>query len=99
MSSLDLGVIGNGSYGALIDAAGRVVWCCLPRFDADPVFCSLLNDHDGERGMFAVDLQGVTRREQCYQRNTAILVTRMFDGDGNGIELTDFACAAVDFAP
>jgi len=91
MSSLDLGVIGNCSYGALIDAAARVVWCCLPRFDADPVFCSLLNDHDAENGVFAIDLQGMTRSEQAYQRNTAILVTRMFDDDGNGIEITDFA--------
>ncbi len=91
MSSLDLGVIGNCSYGALIDATGRVVWCCLPRFDADPVFCSLLNDHDSERGVFAIDLHGMTRSEQSYERNTAILVTRVFDDAGNGIEITDFA--------
>jgi pentatricopeptide repeat protein len=91
MSSLDLGVIGNCSYGALIDAAGRVVWCCLPRFDADPVFCNLLNDHDGEHGLFAIDLDGMARSEQRYKRNTAILVTRMFDDGGNGIEITDFA--------
>lgn len=91
MSSLDLGVIGNCSYGALIDSAARIVWCCLPRFDADPVFCSLLNDHDAESGVFAIDLQGMTRCEQSYERNTAILVTRLFDDDGNGIEITDFA--------
>ena len=91
MSSLDLGVIGNCSYGALIDSAARIVWCCLPRFDADPVFCNLLNDHDGESGVFAIDLEGMTRSEQSYQRNTAILVTRLYDDDGNGIEITDFA--------
>ena len=91
MSSLDLGVIGNCSYGALVDATARVVWCCLPRFDADPVFCSLLNNHDAENGMFAIDLQGMSRSEQAYERNTAILVTRMYDDDGNGVEVTDFA--------
>ncbi|NIM28766.1 MAG: glycoside hydrolase family 15 protein [Gammaproteobacteria bacterium] len=91
MSSLDLGVIGNCSFGALIDAAARVVWCCLPRFDADPVFCSLLNNHDGDSGVFVVELQGMTRSEQFYKQNTAILVTRMFDDEGNGIEITDFA--------
>jgi len=91
MSALDLGVVGNCSYGALIDATARVVWCCLPRFDADPVFCSLLNDHDGDRGVFAIDLHGMTRSEQHYQRNTAILVTRMYDDSGGGIEITDFA--------
>jgi GH15 family glucan-1,4-alpha-glucosidase len=91
VSSLDLGVIGNCSYGALVDATARVVWCCLPRFDADPVFCSLLNNHDAENGMFAIDLQGMSRSEQAYERNTAILVTRMYDDDGNGVEVTDFA--------
>ena len=91
MSSLDLGVIGNCSYGALVDTSGRIVWCCLPRFDADPVFCSLLNDHDAEGGVFDIELEGMSRSEQHYQRNTAILVTRLFDDDGNGIEITDFA--------
>jgi len=91
VSSLDLGVIGNCSYGALIDADARVVWCCLPRFDADPIFCSLLNDHDGERGVFAIEMDGMSRSEQHYKRNTAILVTRLFDDEGNGVEITDFA--------
>jgi hypothetical protein len=38
MSSLDLALIGNCSYGALINAMGEVVWACMPRFDSDPVF-------------------------------------------------------------
>ena len=91
MSSLDLGVIGNCSFGALIDSIGRMVWCCLPRFDADPVFCSLLNGDESENGVFAIDLHGRTRSEQFYKRNTAILVTRLFDDGGNAIEITDFA--------
>jgi len=37
-SMLNVGVIGNCAYSALIDARGRAVWCCLPRFDGDPVF-------------------------------------------------------------
>ena len=47
MSDLHLGVIGNCSYGALVDRAGRVVWCCLPRFDSEPVFATLLDHEDG----------------------------------------------------
>jgi len=41
--SLELAVIGNSRIGALIDAAGDVVWMCVPRFDGDPVFCALLD--------------------------------------------------------
>ncbi len=42
MSSLDIALIGNGGIGAIIDRQGEVVWACMPRFDSDPVFCSLL---------------------------------------------------------
>lgn len=35
MSNLDLAVIGNCGYGALIDGRGRVVWVSLVRFDRD----------------------------------------------------------------
>ena len=51
MSSLDLAVIGNCSVSALIDERARIVWSCFPRFDGDPVFCALMNDHqDGDKG-------------------------------------------------
>ena len=42
MSTLDLGLVGNCSIGALIDAKAEVTWACFPRFDGDAVFCSLL---------------------------------------------------------
>ena len=47
--TLDLGVIGNGSFGALVDREARVVWSCLPAFDGDPAFCALLSPrvHEG----------------------------------------------------
>ena len=92
MSSLNLGVIGNCTYGALVDDAARIVWCCLPRFDADPVFCSLVDDDANARaGFFAIELLGAVRTQQSYRPNTAILETRMVDGAGNGIVVTDFA--------
>lgn len=42
MTTLDLALVGNGTIGALVDRAADIVWCCVPRFDGDPVFCSLL---------------------------------------------------------
>ena len=41
-ASLALGLIGNCAIGALVDARARIVWCCMPRFDSDPVFHALL---------------------------------------------------------
>ncbi len=42
LRNLDLGLIGNCSVGALVDRQAQIVWCCLPRFDGDPVFHALL---------------------------------------------------------
>ena len=68
MSSLDLAVIGNCSICALLDQRARVVWSCLPRFDGDPVFCDLLNDHgDGEKGFYDIELFDFVRSEQHYR--------------------------------
>lgn len=91
MSSLDLGLIGNCSVAALIDKQARIVWYCLPRFDGDPIFCSLLNNGRDDLGIYEVELLGMTRSEQYYRRNSAVLVTRLFDDNGGAIEITDFA--------
>jgi len=92
VTSLDLALIGNGSIGALIDAHGAVAWCCFPRFDGDPVFCSLLGgDSPGARaGVFTIDLEGSASIEQHYVDDTPILVTRLIDTKGGGVEITDF---------
>jgi GH15 family glucan-1,4-alpha-glucosidase len=91
MIGLDLAVVGNCSYGALVDRRGRVVWACLPRFDRDPTFCALLAGDDATDGLFEIELTGLERAEQFYWRNSAVLETRLFDGDGNAIAIVDFA--------
>jgi GH15 family glucan-1,4-alpha-glucosidase len=88
--SLNLGVIGNCAFSALIDERGSIVWSCLPRFDGDPVFNALLDP--GENGSrWSIELEDFERSEQQYEPNTAILRTRLYDSQGQGIELTDFA--------
>ena len=89
--NLDLGVIGNGSFGVLVDAAARVVWGCLPAFDGDPAFCALLSPRDQEGGDYAVELEGFERSEQAYLPNTAVLRTVLHDGRGGSVEIVDFA--------
>ncbi len=90
MNTLDLALIGNCTVGALVDGRGRMVWGCFPRFDGDPVFCSLLKENE-DSGFFAIELVDCERVEQHYLENTAILVTRLFDRQGGCVELTDFA--------
>jgi len=95
MSDLQLAVIGNCSFSALVDPRGRIVWGCLPYFDGDPFFSALLRDQaeddDDARGFYDLELEGETRSTQHYLRNTAILVTTLEGADGCAVEITDFA--------
>ena len=88
--SLDLGLVGNGTFGALFDARARLVWSCLPAFDGDPAFCALLSPHEGH-GDWSIELEDFERSEQSYIENTAILRTVLVDRHGASIEITDFA--------
>ncbi|MHA6205316.1 glycoside hydrolase family 15 protein [Dyella soli] len=88
-SSLALGVIGNCSVAVLIDQRGRIVWGCLPRFDGDASFCALLSPHR-EGGDWTIELEDCERAEQHYMPNTAVLVTRLYDRHGAGVEIVDF---------
>ena len=92
MNSLDLGLIGNCSVGALVDRTANLVWGCFPRFDSDPAFCALLaGEHEQETGFWRIDLEGLQSSEQAYLPNSAVLVTRLVAADGATVEITDFA--------
>ena len=84
----DLGLVGNCQISALIDRGGSVVWCCLPRFDSEPVFSSLL---DAERGgRFDLGPEGGEAGEQRYIENTNVLETR-FETKAGAFRVLDFA--------
>ena len=100
--SLSLGVIGNCTFSALIDSRGRIVWCCLPRFDGDPVFNALLQPGPGAPGSsskaaaagsssFGIEIEDFAESRQWYEPNTAVLRTQLIDKAGQAIEITDFA--------
>ncbi len=97
MNDLNLAMIGNCAFSALIDKRGRVVWSCMPHFDGDPVFCSLVNDAKtpedklAEDGFWGFDLVDFERSEQEYIENTAVLVTRLYDTQGGVVQITDIA--------
>ncbi|MEM1106693.1 MAG: glycoside hydrolase family 15 protein [Pseudomonadota bacterium] len=87
MSSLELGILGNGTVAALVDEQATVSWMCLPRLDGEPVFNALL----GGSGAFSIGLDGLAKTEQRYEKNTAILETILEATDGSRIKVTDFA--------
>ncbi len=96
MSGLDLGLIGNSRTSALVDKCARIVWWCYPHFDSNPLCCSLLRSDEKNRaadafGFIDLLLENSHTVRQFYQRNSAILQTRLQDSSGNVIDVTDFA--------
>jgi GH15 family glucan-1,4-alpha-glucosidase len=86
---VDLALIGNGSYQALIDSQGHVRWLCWPRFDSSFVFGGLLDEERG--GVFAVEPAAAgASSEQHYLPHTNVLRTSFRAGDGS-YEVLDLA--------
>jgi len=84
----DLGLIGNCQFAALVDRSGAVVWCCLPRFDDEPVFGALLDEKAG--GSFRVGPAEGGAGTQRYLPNSNVLETR-FETSTGAFRVLDFA--------
>lgn len=82
----DLGVIGNGETLAIVGVDGSIPWLCLPRFDAEPVLCGLLDKERG--GHFTVTAQDLIEARQHYVPDTAVLVTELRTATGL-LQITD----------
>ena len=89
-----LGLIGNCQVSALVQRNGEIVWCCLPRFDSEPVFSTLLDATEG--GQFVVGAAEGESGEQTYLENTNILETR-FKTPSGSFRVIDFAPRFVQF--
>jgi GH15 family glucan-1,4-alpha-glucosidase len=89
-----LGLIGNCQLSALINHTGEIVWCCLPRFDSEPVFSTLLDEKEGGRFLVGPADGGVG--EQSYVDNTNILETR-FETPTGSFRVLDFAPRFVQY--
>jgi alpha,alpha-trehalase len=71
----DYGLIGDGSTAALVGRDGTVAWFCVPRFDDEPLFCSILDTARG--GSFRLAPDGLIEARQRYESDTGVLVTEM----------------------
>jgi len=84
----ELGLIGNCQFSALVKNSGEVAWCCLPRFDSEPVFSTLLDADDG--GRFSIGPADGEPGQQAYIENTNILETT-FKTESGSFRVLDFA--------
>lgn len=82
-----MGLIGNCQFSALIARTGAVVWCCLPRFDSEPMFGALLDPQGGD---FQVGPTDGGAGVQSYIENSNILQTEFRTASGR-FRVIDFA--------
>lgn len=82
----DFGLIGDGSTAALIGRDGTVGWMCVPRFDQEPLFCSMLDSAHG--GGFRLAPHETLASRQHYHPNTGVLSTELKSRSGL-VEITD----------
>ena len=82
----DLGLIGDGTTAALVGRDGAVVWLCVPRFDSEPLFCSLLDARRG--GAFRIDPEEVIEARQRYEPDSGVLITEL-RGRTGVLQITD----------
>ena len=84
----DHGLIGDLRTCALVGTDGTIDWFCAPRFDSPSVFGSILDRDLG--GCWSLAPVGeITRTQQFYFPNSAVLITR-FLTPGGVIEVHDF---------
>ncbi len=83
----DYALIGDCHGAALVARDGGIDWCCLSRFDADPVFARLLDT--GRGGHLSVQPLEAHTAERAYLGTTNILRTE-FTTAGGRVSMTDF---------
>ncbi len=81
------GIIGDMRSAALVADTGTIDFMCWPNFDSPSVFSALLDTNAAGLFHLAPDLPGA-RREQIYQPNTNVLLTRWISADAV-VEVTD----------
>jgi GH15 family glucan-1,4-alpha-glucosidase len=87
-------MIGNCQYSALVHRSGEIVWCCLPRFDSEPVCSTLLDEQDG--GRYRIGPADGEPGTQRYLPNTNILETSFHTANGS-FRVIDFAPRFLQF--
>lgn len=80
-------LIGDCHGSALVSRAGSVDWCCLRRFDADPVLCRILDWNQG--GFFSIRPRVEHTVYRSYEPRTNLLRT-VFRTERGSVSVTDF---------
>jgi GH15 family glucan-1,4-alpha-glucosidase len=84
----DYAFLSDTQSGALVSRDGCIDWLCLPRFDSEACFASLLGQK--ENGCWTFTPQGrIKKRERRYRGDSLILETEVHTAEG-AIRFIDF---------
>jgi GH15 family glucan-1,4-alpha-glucosidase len=83
----DYALVGDLQTAALVGRNGSIDWLCLPRFDSEACFASLLGTRRNGRWLLAPSEPGKSRRR--YLDDTLVLLTEHEATDGM-VEVCDF---------
>lgn len=83
----DYALIGDCHGAALVARDGSIDWCVLSRFDADPLFCRILDEQRG--GSLSIDIANMRESSRRYVEATNVLETTVTASAGR-LTLTDF---------
>ena len=74
----DYALLGDGERGAVVGPHGEIVWMCVPRWESDAVFASLV----GGEGVYAVTPKDRFVWGGYYEKGTLIWRSRWVTGQG-----------------
>ncbi len=83
----DYAAIGDCHGAALVGGDARIDWCCQRRFDADPVFCRLVDDARG--GFWSMAATAPASTTRGYRPDTNIHETDLTSATGR-VRVVDF---------
>lgn len=84
-----MGIIGNGSWLALINNIGNVSWLCWPQFDSSFLFGNLLDKEKGGDFNILPNIEIITSHQK-YLKDTNLLQTTIYTNEGS-FQISDFA--------
>jgi GH15 family glucan-1,4-alpha-glucosidase len=88
------GIIGDTETVAIVSTRGAIDWFCVPAFDSDACFASLVG-YD-EHGRWAIQpTVPIRSSKQYYDGDTLVLVTE-FECDGGAFRLIDFMPPSIE---
>lgn len=83
----DYAFVGDCHGAALVASDGSVDWCCLKRFDAEPVFSRLLGRQRGGFFQIAPTVENQVKRGYTYATN---ILETTFETDQGIVRVIDF---------